>query len=76
MAQLVLVDRQDLRKAEGGDVEQSAVEIEIVEFEQRLVREAAFVIGDDQLAIAMLHAFVVRNRVILKGPDGDGDKRS
>ena len=61
------------------DVEQATIEIEIVVMEQRLVGEAADVIGDDQLAIMLLHAFVVGDRIGVEGDEcqhqQDGEQR-
>ena len=68
MAQFIMIDRNDVAEAEAENVEQPAVEIKVVELEQRQIGEAALVVSDDQLAIAMLYALIVGDRVVLKGP--------
>src|ERR1019366_9607686 len=60
---------------DGDDIEQTAIEIKVLEFEQALVGKAAGVIGDDQFAVVMLDAFVVGDRVVLEGAERDDNKR-
>jgi hypothetical protein len=62
----VNVGRQDISDQHGNDVEQPAVEIEVAEIEQRPIGKSAGVIGDDELAVAMLHFFVVGNGVVVQ----------
>ena len=57
------------------DVEQPAVEIEILVAEHRAVGEAAGVIGQDQFAVAVLDLFVVGDRVVAKGQQRDREQR-
>ncbi len=73
MAQIIGIDRDQMTEGDGNDVEQAAVEIKVLEAEDALVREAAGIIGDDQLAVVMLHAFIVGDGVILEGAKRDDD---
>ena len=57
------------------DIEQAAIEVEVFEREKALVRKAAGVIGDDQLAVMMLNAFIVGNRIVVEGAKHQDDQR-
>ena len=71
MAQRVGIDRNDLGEADRDHVEQAAIEIEVLVGEEIAVGKAAAVIGDDQLAIVVLHAFIVGDRVVAEGEQRD-----
>jgi hypothetical protein len=58
------VGRQDPRQQNRNDVEQPAIEKQILVFKHRPVGQAAGVIGQDQFAIAMLDLFIVGDCVI------------
>ena len=64
-----------MAERDGGDVEQAAIEIKVLQAEHAQGGEAAGIIGDDQFAVAMLQAFIVGDRVILEGEQGDDDQR-
>src|SRR5450631_2028364 len=76
MTQIVGISGNDVGERHGSDIEQSAVEVEILESKQVANAESAPVILDDQFAIVMLHAFIVGNRVILEGAQHDDNERS
>ena len=59
MANVVKIERQNMREQGGDNVEQPAVEIKIAEIKNRSVGKTAAVIGDDQVAVMLLEAFVV-----------------
>jgi hypothetical protein len=68
------VERQQMREQDRDDVEQAAVEIEVLKIEDRLVRKAALVIGDDQFAVVVLQAFIVGNGVFLERGEDQRDE--
>src|SRR5665811_1261281 len=78
MAQIKGIDRDQMAEGDGNDIEQPAIEKKVLEAEYALVPEPAGIIGDDQLAVMMLNAFIVGNRIILEGAQRDdhepGDK--
>ena len=76
MAQFIKVERDDLGDKRGDDVEQAAIEVEIVEVEQREVSHAAGVVGDDQFAVVLLHAFIIADAIVAKGQHDDGEEQS
>ena len=63
--------RQQPLEQQRQDVEQAAVQIKIDVVEQRLVGEAAGVIGNDQLAVMLLHFLVVGDGVGIVGGEGE-----
>ena len=73
MAQIIGIDRDQMTEDDGNDVEQAAVEIEVLKAEDALVRQAAGIIGNDQLAVALLHLFIIGDGVILEGAKRDDD---
>ena len=75
MTQIIGIDRDQMAEGDGDDVEQAAIEIKVFEGEDALVPEAAAIIGDDQFAVVMLHAFIVGDRVVLEGAQRDDDER-
>jgi len=48
----------------GNDIEKAAIEIEILKAEDVLIAEPAGIIVDYQLAVVMLHAFVIRDGIV------------
>ena len=67
MAQIIGIDRNQMTEGDGNDVEQAPVEIKVLEAEDALLRQAAGIIGNDQLTVALLHFFIVGDGVILEG---------
>ena len=67
MAQVIDLQRHDMAQRHRDDVEQAAIQIEIVELKQGAVGEAAFVIIEDQLTVMMLHPLVVGDGVDAEG---------
>ncbi len=74
MAKFIDVDGEDVAEQHRDDIKQPAVKMEIVKFEQGLVGESAFVISDDQFAIAILQALIIRDGVVLECPEDDGQQ--
>ena len=60
---VVDVERQQVCEEHGDDVEETAVEVEIAEVEHRAVGKPALVVGDDQFAVLLLQALVIRDCV-------------
>lgn len=75
MAQIVRIDRNDLAEGNGDNVEQAAIEIQVLEMEYALVCEMAFVAGDYQFAVVMLNTFVIGNGIVPeRAKSGDGQR--
>ena len=75
MAQVIGIDRNEMAEQDGGDIEQAAIEIQVLEVEDAEIVKAAGVVGDDQFAVVMLDAFIVGDRVVLEGAQRDHDQR-
>ncbi len=71
VAQRVGIDRNELGEADRDHIEQAAIEIEVLVGEEIAVGETAAVIGDDQLAVMVLHALIVGDRVVAEGEQRD-----
>ena len=76
VADRVGLKRKQILQAKGDEIEQAAIEIKISEMKHRLIDEAAPIIGDDQLGIALLHLFVVGDRVVAKRVGDENDQRA
>ena len=70
------VERDDLFQPDRGDIEQTAVEIEILEMKHRLVGKSARVVAEDQLAVTLLHLLIIGDRIIAEGAGDENDERS
>ena len=75
MSNGVWVERKNFLKPDGDKVEQAAVEIEIPEMKDRLIGEAAGIIANNQLAVALLHLLVVRDAVVAEREGDEADQR-
>ncbi len=75
MAQFEGMERNDLGDRHGDDVEQAAIEVEILKGEQVASCKSAPVIVDDQFAVMVLHTLVVGNRVVPEGEQRDNRQR-
>ena len=64
VAQRVGIEGNDLCEADRDHVEQTTIEIEIFVGEEVAIDKAAAVISDDQLAVVMLNALIVGDRVV------------
>ena len=69
------VERDDLFQPDRGDIEQTAVEIEILEMKHRVVGKSARVIAEDQLAVTLLHLLVIGDRIIAEGAGDENNER-
>ena len=75
MADAEDVERQNAIEQDRDHVEQPAIKIEIVEVEHGLIGQAAGVISEDELAVAMLHQFVIGDGVIVESQQDDNGER-
>ena len=72
----VSIERKDLFESDRNQIEQAAIEVEVLEMEHRLIGKPARVIGDDELAVALLDFLIVGDRVIAKGEGHEDDERA
>ena len=76
MTQIVGIDRRDMGQGDRDDVEQAAVEVEVLEGEEIARRKSAAVVRNDQFAVVMLHAFIIGDRVVPEREQrGDGESQ-
>ena len=73
---LVKIEWKKFLDADRNHVEQAAVQIEVPEMKQRLVDEAARVIGDDHLAVTLLHLLVIGDGVVAEGENDEDNQRT
>src|SRR5216684_468022 len=71
MPRLIQVEWGDSCRRLGDEIEESAVQVQVLELERRMVTEEAGVEGDDAIAIHPLDIFVPRRPVVAKRPEGD-----
>ena len=76
MPDLVKIERKELLEADRDHVKQAAIQIEIPEMKQRLVDKAARVIGDDHLAVTLLHFLVIGDGVVAEGENDEDNQRA
>ena len=76
MPNFVHIERKKLLEADRDHVKQAAIQIEVPEMKQRLVDKAAGVIGDDHLAVTLLHFLVVGDGVVSEGESDECNQRA